>query len=299
MTDLLPSPSSRREVIILDNPVAGTHDHPRQVCALDHALRNRGLTPILCSRLVDLSDLIRKHSSRLRCVVAAGGDGTLNAVLNRAPGLPVAVLPLGNENLVARHFQIGRAAGRLAKAIADDSGQRLDLGRVGDRFFSLMLSIGLDAQVVHEVHRARRGHINKWNYVGPVMRALSCYPFPKLEITIEETGEKLNGAMAFLFNLPVYALDLPVAPAARADDGCLDLLVFQKPGIGNLARYLGALMSRSDDSLPDMQRRRVRGVSIRSLTPVPVQIDGDPAGSLPVTVNVAPAAWHLISPSLA
>jgi YegS/Rv2252/BmrU family lipid kinase len=289
-----PPIGSRREVLVLANPLAGTHGRRGHVRELEQALRDRGLEATLCGR-EELSDLVQARQG-VRCVVAAGGDGTLNEVLNRAPGTPVAILPLGNENLMARHFRLSRSAARLAEAVARAPGRCLDLARINGRFFSLMAGVGIDAQVVHDVHRERRGHINKLNYVLPALRALRSWSYPTVEVVIEETGEVLHGATVFLFNLPLYGLGLPIAPGARADDGLLDLVVFERPGFVNLLRYLRAILNRTHEKLPDVRCRRVKGVRLSSEHPVPVQTDGDPAGMLPVLIEVAPAALRLLLP---
>src|SRR5262249_59203093 len=95
----------------------------------------------------------------VRCVIAAGGDGTLLEVVNRAPGLPITVLPLGNENLVARHYGMKRSGAGVAAVVTAGCVHALDLARADGRVFCLMASVGIDADVVHRVHRRRRGHI--------------------------------------------------------------------------------------------------------------------------------------------
>jgi diacylglycerol kinase family enzyme len=295
----LPSNDSleRREVIILANPLAGTRSRRRIVHDLAAALREHRLEVILCTQREELADLVASRSDQLRCIVASGGDGTLNEVLNRAPGTPVAILPLGNENLVARYFHQGRSAKRLADAIASAPVRHLDLGRAQGRFFSLMAGFGLDARVVHDVHRNRRGHLGNLGYVLPALRAVGTYSFPTIEVAIEETGEQLRGTMVFLFNLPVYGAGLPIGRKARGDDGWLDLLVFQRAGVFSVARYLAAIFSRCHETLPDVQYRRVKRVDLSAEQTVYAQIDGDPAGVLPMTVEVVPAAWHLLAAS--
>ncbi|HXG08353.1 MAG TPA: diacylglycerol kinase family protein [Gemmataceae bacterium] len=288
---------SARQVPILANPRAGTGKSRRLVEALAGALRRRGLTPTVCWQREELSELLHTlDPNAVRCVVAAGGDGTLLEVVNRAPHLPAALLPLGNENLVAQYCRLERCASRLADVIAAGHTQRFDLARAGDRFFCLMASAGLDADVVHRVHRRRRGHISRLTYVVPTLQALQSYPYPLMEATVEETGERLRGALVFVFNVPLYGLRLPIAPEARPDDGWLDLCVFERPGVVNLARYLAALISRQRDCLPDFHYRRVRCVRIESVPPAPVQTDGDPAGRLPVTIEVVPGALTLMVP---
>jgi diacylglycerol kinase family enzyme len=288
--------ADRREVLILANPFAGSRRRGRPVRELVDALGARGLHGTPCWDRDQFSDLARSRSDALRCVVAAGGDGTLAEVLNRAPQAPVAVFPVGTVNLMARYFGLGRSASRLAEGIASFAVRRLDLARADNRLFSLMVSAGFDAHVVHDLHRFRRGNISLLSYVLPGLRALRTYPFPLIEVEIEDTCERLRGAAVFLFNLPVYGPGLPIAAGARPDDGLLDLFVFQRPGLVNLARYVLATLSGGHRRLPDVQHRRVRRALLWSGQPAPVQTDGDPSGMLPVTVEVAPAALRLLLP---
>jgi diacylglycerol kinase family enzyme len=286
----------RRVVAILANPVAGRGSRRGSVAGLVRELRDHGLEPVLCRRREHLPALLNASGPDIRCVVAAGGDGTLAEVLNRAPGWPVALLPLGNENLVARHFRIGRSGRKLARSIAAGSLQRLDLARANGRLFSLMAGAGFDAEVVHRVDAGRQGNINQLSYAWPLVDALRSYPFSAIDVEMDETGERLRGAMVFVFNLPRYALGLPIAPQAREDDGLLDLCVFQRPGRWNLARYSLAVLAGLHGKLPDFEHRRVRRVRLSSEQRMPLQTDGDPAGCLPVLIEVVPGALSLVLP---
>jgi diacylglycerol kinase family enzyme len=96
--------NDRKRVAIFANPVAGRGPRGHLVDELAEELRRRKLMPAICRRREELTELVQTGRGTLRCVVAAGGDGTLNEVINRAPGIPLSVLPLGNENLVARNF---------------------------------------------------------------------------------------------------------------------------------------------------------------------------------------------------
>src|SRR5262249_56287152 len=118
-----------------------------------------GLVPQVCWHRRELSEAIASGREDVRCVVAAGGDGTLVEVLNRAPGVPVALLPLGTENLVARFCGIARSPRTLAGIIATGNVREIDVARANERTFCLMAGAGFDAAVVHRVHARRRGHI--------------------------------------------------------------------------------------------------------------------------------------------
>jgi diacylglycerol kinase family enzyme len=284
-----------RQVLILGNPHAGTGASIRHVEELVGALRTHGFEPRVCWEREELSAAVEATPrEELRCIVAAGGDGTLIEVLNRAPGLPVTVLPLGNENLVARYCRLGRSGRRLAEVIATGQLVEADLGRVNGRLFCLMASAGIDADVVHRVHARRSGHINKLSYVLPLLRAFWSYRYPPIEAVIEETGETLRGAMVHVFNLPQYALGLPVAEGVKPHDGCLDLLVFERPGFWSLLRYVHAIRGKRHRKLPDVQHRLVRRVRLTG-DRVPLQTDGDPAGSLPAHIEVVPDGLTLLT----
>jgi len=282
-------------VAILANPRAGTGKSHRLVEALVGVLRGRGFWPHLCWRREELTALVEGGAAdELRCVVAAGGDGTLLEVLNRAPGLPVTILPLGNENLVARFCGLRRSARKVADIVTSGQLRRTDLARVNGRLFCLMAGAGFDAEVVHRVHKRRRGHISKLSYVLPILQALGSYAYPMIEAEVEETGERLRGALALVFNIPQYALGLPVARGADAADGRLDLYVFERPGLKHLARYLLAILLGRQERLPDFQHRSVRRLRLWSDRRAPLQTDGDPAGWLPASLEVVPQALTLV-----
>jgi diacylglycerol kinase family enzyme len=288
---------SLRLVPILANPRAGSSASRRIVDECVQALRRHGLSPALCWTRQEFDALLAtSQRDEVRCVIAAGGDGTLLEVVNRAPGLPITALPLGNENLVARHCGMKRSGAGVAAAVAAGCVHALDLARANGRLFCLMASVGIDADVVHRVHRRRRGHINRLAYVVPLIQALTAYRFPLVEAEIADTGERLRGATVFLFNLPEYALGLPIAIDGKADDGLLDLCVFDQPGVIALARYLTAVATNRHRELPDFQHRKVRRVLLTAQSGAPLQTDGDPAGELPIAIEVAPRALPLVVP---
>jgi diacylglycerol kinase family enzyme len=292
----------RRRVVILANPRAGAGSSRAHVEELIAGLRERALEPIVCWDRDEFSTVVgREAGGDLRCTVAAGGDGTLVETLNRAPGQPVALLPVGTENLVARFLKIERSGQKLAQIIAAGAYRRLDLARAqaaaASRVFCLMAGAGFDAEVVHRLHRRRHGHIDKASYVWPIIQTLRRYPYPVMDVEDLDSGERFRGALVFVFNLPQYAAGLPVAPEARGNDGRLNLCVFERGGLFNVFRYFTNLVRGRRDKIRDFHHRLIRRVRLTSAHPVRIQTDGDPAGSLPVTIDVIPQALTLLVPA--
>ena len=89
-------------------------------------------------------------------------------------------------------------------------------------------------------------------------------------------------------------LGLRIAEDALADDGLLDLYVFERPGRLALARYALSILLGRHLRRPDVHHRRAKGFRLLSAEPAPLQTDGDPAGWLPATIEVLPQKLTLL-----
>jgi diacylglycerol kinase family enzyme len=297
---------------IAANASSGVGKGRARVARLVRALETRGLETRVAWTVAERGELVEAANADAdcRCLVAAGGDGTVAALVNERPQVPVTTLPAGTENLFASHFGIRRDPERVAEMIASGRARSIDLGFASGRLFTLMAGLGFDADVVSRHHSARVGPggrlrtTHRAAYVEPVLRSSLVYPFPTLEIEAEtEHGpERLTGTTAIFFNLPRYALRLRFAPAAPEDDGLLDLVVFRNPGPFQALRYLWLVFRGLHLRRPGVYHRRVARASVTADANVPVQLDGDPGGSLllaggqPWTVSVVPRALDVLAP---
>ncbi|MDR3633082.1 MAG: diacylglycerol kinase family protein [Isosphaeraceae bacterium] len=297
---------------ITANAGSGLGAGKRRVDRLVGELARRGLRARTAWTLAERADLVADsvRDPNCRCLVAAGGDGTVAALINERPSVPITVLPAGTENLFAGHFGLSRDPVRLAATIASGRRARIDLGVTGSRRFTLMAGIGFDADVVsrHHVTRIGRAGIarptHRGAYVESVLRSSLQYRFPALSVTIADPGreETLVGTSVFLFNLPRYALGLPFAPAARGDDGWLDLVVFREAGPFQALHYLWMVVRGVHLHRPGVYHRRVRRAVVSAAEAVPVQLDGDPGGyvhgdgSRGWSVEVLPQAIDVLVP---
>ncbi len=287
---MIPQETGRSWVGIVANQNSGVGLGRHRVAKLEQALTLAGLRGEVAWTTEDRTKLVRRaqNDPACKCLVAVGGDGTVSALLNEHPGVPVTVFPAGTENLVAQQFGLRRNAGTLATIIAQGHPRRVDLGSANGRRFLLMVGFGFDGDIVSRHHRARLSRLGRIRptsrlaYVLPLLRSSFSYKFPTINVRIENQGvpELLSGTTVFIFNAPRYALGLPFVPHARDDDGWLDLLIFRDPGPFKALYYLWKVFWGTHLGLPSVFHRRVKSAFVTASGTVPIQIDGDPGGVL-------------------
>lgn len=293
------------QVLLLVNRKAGAAHAAELIAHTAQQLDRAGFntTPV-----ADLSQLHQQShdlqsAGKLRAVVAAGGDGTVTAAINQIPhGVPLAVLPLGTENLLARYYKIRRDPRQLVETVVAGRAVDLDMGRANGRLFALMASAGFDAEVVRRVHERRTGNIRHWSYLQPIASAMRNYEYPELRVYC---GDSATAAVAddawrarwfFAFNLPCYARGLPLSPHASGTDGLFDVCTLAGGSTPRGLWYLANVILRRHEQLSDCRTQRTSRVRIDSDGTVPYQLDGDAAGYLPLELEIIPARMRLLVP---
>ena len=294
----------RNLVLISANPKAGARSGNNLLEELYESLESRGFELVHISRIDDLAPGIESahQTGRLRTIIACGGDGTAALVTNHAPpSTPICIFPLGTENLLAKYLELKPDPEATADLVAQGQSVALDAGKAGDRIFLLMAGCGFDAQVVHQLHASRTGHIRKWSYFKPILKSIWNYRYPRIRITFPdgpenaELSEKpLPASWVFLCNLPRYAFGLPVARGADGRDGLLDIRSFRRGYFFPALRYLAGLYFGDCWSWRDCQALRASKIRLEADEPVPVQLDGDPAGFLPMDFEILPKRLNVL-----
>ncbi len=295
-------PAVRRVAIIL-NPVSGAAGRERDVARFSDVLRTKGCEPVLRPTRGpgDAPVLAREEAAAgASVIVAAGGDGTLNEVAcglrplgDAAP--PVAILPFGTSNLVARALGVPFKAERAAEVAADGLVVRLDVAEVGPRTMLACAGIGWDAHVVRALAARRKGHITFGTWLRPIWSALREYRFPRFTVTAAD-GTTADGVFAIVLNCAPYAAFFRPDPSARPDDGVLECLLVREATAATMVRL--AWKARRGTMALDSAVTALRSTSFRvtSETPVPWQVDGDVGADTPVDILVRPGAVRLLRP---
>jgi YegS/Rv2252/BmrU family lipid kinase len=301
-------PNSAERILIVTNPHAGFRPRVTLIDQLVTALEADGFVVEVVTELAELpAKSETSHAGPVRAVIAAGGDGTVSEVVNRtAPNTPVAVLPLGTENLLAKYLGIRQDVDQIRHLIGRGASVQLDAGRAGQRIFLLMAGCGFDAEVVRRLHQERSGNIHHLSYAKPIIDSIRSYEYPELRVFCEPPAGAADTSQAqgdqpyftarwvFVVNLPRYAAGLQIVPDAVGADGLLDVCTFKGGSLFSGLRYLAGILLGQHRSWDDCITHQTRKLRIESDGDVPLQLDGDPAGCLPVEIESLPRRVRLI-----
>ncbi|WP_417393446.1 diacylglycerol/lipid kinase family protein [Gimesia sp.] len=285
-------------VAIQRNPISGTGTRASLIIDLIRYLKQKGIRPRLFSNRERMQELLRVRSRENPpvCVVAAGGDGTVQDLVNRYPDQRIAILPLGTENLMARYLGIPRSGVFVGEMISRGATREIDLCQMQQQRFILMASVGFDAAVVADLTEFRKGNISHLSYLKPLWRTIRSYPYEPLLISTDQSSKEITAYHAIIVNIPAYGLKLNFSPTANDADGLLDVILFKKKGLLSTLKYLYQIVRGSHLNSPDVQRIQANRIQIRSARPVPVQTDGDATGLTPLEITVLPRAGRFIVP---
>ena len=241
-------------------------------------------------------------------VVAAGGDGTLNEVLNGLGDAPdgfqracLGVLPLGTINVFARELKIPLAPDAAMAALRRGREIRVDLpqaefevnGKRERRFFAQLAGAGLDACAIGLVSWQLKKKIGPLAYVVAGLRAVTNR---RPLITASNATTNLTGELILIGNGRRYGGDYAVQPHADLQNGRLDVCVFPRAGWWTLVRCGVPLVLRG--RLPERGLRRFAGTdfTLTSDSPAAFELDGELVGQLPVKFSIAPQALRVLAP---
>ena len=290
----------RRRVLIIVNPAAGRSRWSRH--RLDRvvaALERRGCSVVTRRAGAPTGDaerLAREAEPDFDIIVAAGGDGTISAVVNGIAGAPraVAVLPLGTANVLAREIGLPRRPELLAELIAAGPARPIWPGCVGDRLFLTNASSGFDAATVAAVDPRLKRYVGRLAFAWAILVCLWRYPPHALCVRVDGIDHPAAAVIAAKGRL--YAGGYVIAPRANLAEPMLDFVLFQRSGRLAVLRYLGALLLGTIARRDDVTVLRSRSAFVSAAKLLPVQADGEIVARLPVLIRLAEQQLRLVRP---
>jgi diacylglycerol kinase (ATP) len=287
-----------REAIIIGNPKAGRNRGKDLLKRCAEILRSGGLNVEVwpTERPQHATELASLAGARL--VVAAGGDGTVNEVVNGLEtDATLGILPLGTANVLARELGLPLNAEAACRRILAGKERRIDVGVATDRKgrerrFTCMTGIGFDAHVVNEVTPGLKRYLKILAFPLAALKVYLEGDLPPLHIMHGENTYVTQ--FAIVANGQYYGGDFRVAEEAALATGNLEVVLVDRVGRLLRADILTRILAKRplDRSMRSFTARELRATSPGAQ--VPVQLDGEVWGRLPMSFRIEPGALKVI-----
>lgn len=244
----------------------------------------------------------RSIESGADLIIACGGDGTINEVLNGMVGshVPLAVLPAGTANVLAVELGIGTRMPQAVRRFSTYVPSRIGLGLLSfptgeSRHFALMAGVGLDAMVVYNIKAAVKARLGKLSYwvagFSQVGKRLA-------EFDVRACGHHRKASFVLASRVRNYGGDLTICRNASLLAPDFEVVIFEGPRALPYLKYFAAILTARLHSVKGVTLTRAADVEIgASKDPrVYIQIDGEYAGHAPARLSMVPDALTLMIP---
>jgi len=232
-------------------------------------------------------------------LAVCGGDGTINEVASKIPNppFPVAILPAGTANVVARELGLPIDPVRALQMALRRTVQRVDLGEIGPgsrRRFLFVAGIGFDAYVVSSVNSGFKARLGMAAYAVAIIRCLQSYSFPEFNVIVGDQTFAATSCLAC--NSRGYGGGLLFCPNADMGDGLLDILILEGQHRFGLAYFLFQAWRGKPRVCGWAHRLQAKNMRLEGSADVMVQADGELIGRLPLEIRLLDSRFPLIIP---
>ena len=263
----------------------------------------------LSERPEHLAELAREAAAGgARLLIAVGGDGTVNEVVNGIAGLggvELAVVHRGTGGDFVRTFGIPHKIEAALDVARETTTREVDLGRAAYRtweggeetkWFANAASAGLSGAVAKRVNETGKALGGKVSYAWSTLAVFARWR--NAEVSVEVGAEKRSGPMydVIVANGRYLGGGMKITPDAEPDDGLFDVLLIGDISKGDLLRNLPKLYRGTHLPHPKAEVLRGATATIDARIPLPVQLDGEQPGTTPATFEVVPRALRLRVP---
>ncbi len=247
-------------------------------------------------------------------IIAAGGDGTMNEVVNglmqateeQRNKVIIGLFPLGTGNDFARTANFDKSVDRLAQLIINGKNRKIDLGFVEfhnefnekkNRYFNNIAEVGVGAKAVVIVNKSKKRLGSTLTFFLGVIKAFVGYK--QQSVRIKTTDFQWIGKVVAVCvaNGRYFGSGLGVAPGANLDDGKLSLVIVGNISIIHFLMYLPHLRKLKLIKHPEVHYLKIDYCEIISEEKYPIEMDGESIGFTPFTAKVVPAAINLLGGS--
>lgn len=300
-----------RTIFLIGNPAAG-RNALRKINEAADIIKNRGhdVRALLTGKRGDAESFAREiavnqsqisNPHGLPLIIAAGGDGTYNEVINgiACTNIPMAILPLGTTNVLAKELGISKSIETAVSIALERNSRHVSLGRItieassempqNSRYFCLMAGIGYDGETVYGIKDEIKKYSGKGAYILSGLKTLLRWAPDKLTFTMN--GESCEGYSAIICKTSKYAGNFRIAPDADIKNADSYAFIMHGRKRLDIFRYVSGIVMEKHLKFTDITYRKIENMAVRGKAHI--QIDGDYFGMTPARIEIVPDALRL------
>jgi len=232
-------------------------------------------------------------------ILVAGGDGTVNEVINGLPAdsKPIGFAPFGTANVLAYELDYPGNFKRRMLSLLDGSPRPVQLAQANGQKIMLMASVGLDSLAVAGVDHNLKNRIGPFAYIWSGLKATREFLSGRLNYTVRiDNGPTTEAVTVIITRARKYGGPFVIAPDAGLDQDLLHVVLFRATGLRPLLSYAWGILTGRLHRQHHVDIRTARKVEVTGPRADPVQLDGDDAATLPLTVEMIDQKIDLIYP---
>jgi diacylglycerol kinase (ATP) len=285
-----------KKICIIFNPKAGSSKLAKLNKIIAELNKNNTVTLFETTAAGDATNIARTESARFDIVVAAGGDGTINEVVNGIdPNTPLAIIPMGTANIVAIEAGISNNSKAICAAINQGKTKRAYVSTINNKKFILMAGIGYDAKVVNNIHPKLKKVFGKLIFALEGLKQF--FKLKEFNITITSNNQTHYANWVLITNAKYYAGPHSITKRTNIFNENLVCYLFQDLTKLSFLYNLFLIIFFGDLS----KSKKIKTIhsssfDISSQHTTPIQCDGEPFGYLPATIQTNKEFINLIIP---
>lgn len=292
----------KSSIVLICNPIAKKASE-RKIARASHFLKSKGykVDILFTEQKGHAENLAReaiKESPSL--IIAAGGDGTFNEVVNGIAGteIPMAILPLGTTNVLAKELGVPENVEHAMELALSRTPKTVSLGKISGiyedqftrhsslvtRYFLLMAGIGFDGEAVFRINETLKKISGKGAYILSGFKTLSV--FSPRELILNMDGRIYTGYSAIIGKAAKYGGNFKITPDARLTDPFFYVCLLKGKGRLDILRYVSGIIMGKHLRFKDVEYVKAKNIDVKG--EAHIQIDGDYFGRSPAKIEVVP-----------
>jgi diacylglycerol kinase (ATP) len=236
----------------------------------------------------DAINLAKSASKNHDVVIAGGGDGTINEVINGIAGSKavLGIIPMGTANVLSVELNIPTDITKACRFMIENEAIDIDIGRINGRYFLSWAGVGLDSKLIKDAEEVPllKTIFGQLSYYISALRTLITYSPTKTSIKVD--GKDYVGYFVLIGNISYYAGKYKVLPKARVNDGKLDILIYKNKNLIHNFKYSIAMGIGQHVNFEDIEYLQGEKITIDSYDEALVHADAELVSKTPAKIEV-------------